>query len=89
MRLKDADELLARADCSLELISEDGTSYIPCIDYVDEICNAPTVEAIPVEWLENYINRVLYKLWFGLYDRDYYLDEVRKMITEWKKENEG
>lgn len=102
MRLIDAEKLLAEVDCSIELVSVDETMYIPYVDYVDEICNAPTVEAIPVEWIENGIRADLN---FALNDPREGTTEVRDGIVHcisgalaaqvlmntialWRKENE-
>ena len=85
-KLIDADELVAKADCSVEFVSYDNTTYIPYVDYVDEICRAPTVEAIPVKWLERYIDSTL--------DDDnsqmlgFKAAIIKEMLEEWRKENE-
>lgn len=65
MRLIDADEL--------RIIPGSAFDVMPVCD----ISSAPTVEAIPVEWIEKWLAK-----------RDPYDDCVRDMLCDWRKENE-
>ena len=72
MRLIDADKLTINCFC-VNRICVDGRT----------IENAPTVEAIPVEWIEDYVT----DHWrtTKLYATNY----VSEMVEEWVKENEN
>lgn len=69
----------------------DGEGY-----YVDgnEVANAPIVEAIPIEWIEKYLEP--YKEHFNkLSDKSkeisgagWVIDVLESMLREWEKENE-
>ena len=72
MRLIDAERL--------ECLLEDKRRY-GYLD-ADDICNSPTVEAIPVEWLKKKVKEALDE---RRIDDALYLKEC---LTKWEKENE-
>lgn len=82
MRLIDAENLLAEVDCNIELVSVDETMYIPYVDYVDEICHAPTVEAIPIEWIKDTIKLA------ERVEPNEYSRYLNLLLKDWRIENE-
>ena len=70
MRLIDADKLPIFSQ--IERITENEITYT-CWISTKAIENAPTVESIPIEWIEQY------RYFNGLID---------KMIEDWRTENE-
>lgn len=52
MRLIDADELKERISIDSDLVEVDDGVMVPCIDFEYNIDFAPTVEAIPIDWLK-------------------------------------
>ena len=79
MRLIDADKLKTTAVLGMQL------QYVDCTYYYfyeeDIIANAPTVEAIPVDWIEKKCRELYEHL---------YLDEslgVQMLLRDWEKEN--
>lgn len=74
-RLIDANEL--KVDISItRLFSETDALYVEA--YSEELINdAPTVEAIPIEWIKEWLtNRLLYD------------DSVCGLLEDWRKEKE-
>lgn len=75
MRLIDKDKLI-------EVLTNER------VDYAKAIINAPIVEAIPIEWIENW-SKQFYKYINGT---EYYMgegyDSVWDVINEWRKEND-
>lgn len=86
MRLIDADKLELKhyVQGGDVLLGYAGT--IPLYRYVDvikeDINNAPTVEAIPIEWLRKYVDEHDEIVEEGLYWI------VEGIIDDWEKENE-
>ena len=88
MRLIDADKLELKhyiQRVSDKVIGYNGTQ--PEYGYYDilahDIANAPTVKAIPKEWIEKFMNR--FRL--GMVKSDDY-DLLHFMLTEWEREND-
>lgn len=83
MRLIDAEPLEQLGD------DKRGYGYVP----IEDLCTAPTIEAIPVEWLEDKINMYDYLanhsegIWAEIYDEWAHL--LTQMIEKWRKDNEG
>lgn len=69
MRLIDADEL----ERKVRWYGGNTAGLLP--QY--ELINAPTVKAIPIEWIE----RKLAEHWYVDYD-------IRELLEDWEKENE-
>lgn len=77
MRLINADKLI---ELFSPFVSEDKkVVYQPRQLKIDDIKNAPTVEAIPVEWIRGYVS-----IWVS----EPYKNFVLNMIKNWEKENE-
>lgn len=74
MRLIDADRLFHNLERGVRNASD---------QVFREIANTPTVKAIPVEWIEKFMNR--FRL--GMVTSDEYV-LLHFMLTEWEKENE-
>ena len=75
MRLIDADKLETTAVLGVQLQHADSRYYY---FYEEEtIQNAPTVKAIPIEWIE----RKLAEHWYVDYD-------IRQLLEDWEKEEE-
>lgn len=83
MRLIDADKL----HYIRKWFEDSGKSEV--VVFAKEIDKAPTVKAIPVEWIKNYARHKASK---GFTEIDCYWqsweDDVLKMVTAWEKENE-
>jgi hypothetical protein len=80
MRLIDADALLEDGIRASHGLNEDGLLYIPFRDVTKSIKNAPTVDAIPVSWLEEKLKghpELRYATTDGIY-------EVLRLWSEWK-----
>lgn len=86
MRLIDADKLIQEFEKNIETYESDeyeegiNTGIRWC---TEDVANAPTVEAIPKEWIKKFINNV---------DGNYLYPEIiefalQDMIDEWEKEN--
>lgn len=87
MRLIDADKLkikhfVQRGD---QPIGYEGTQ--PVYEYTDliayDVDNAPTVKAIPVEWIDGYIKRRANDV--NIYAEILFISD---MVEEWNKEND-
>ena len=79
MRLIDADKIhRTRAK-----ITEGSKSFYKEWFSASEIDDAPTVKAIPVEWIEKFMNRFRCDM---VISDEYAL--LHYMLTEWEKENE-
>ena len=76
MRLIDADALLINLDGMMEVSP---TGYIHGETVADMISDAPTVDAVPVDWIEVDIEQSA----FSGYDMHAY--EVATMLEEWKE----
>lgn len=73
-RLIDADELP-----KTEIYDEDGKAY--CVVLEEDIDQAQTVKAIPIEWIENWVKMCNW----------HYTDLhniMKSLIADWEKENE-
>lgn len=81
MRLIDADKLIEICDKGWRLGSAINTKIYHTVDASD-IRSQPTVEAIPIEWLENY-KRV--RGWEVTVTTQNAIDN---MLNAWEKENE-
>ena len=78
MRLIDADALFINLD---GMMAVSPTGYIHGDTVADMISDAPTVEAIPVEWIEQYGKA-------NWYDFGTQYNAITKMLEEWeRKEN--
>lgn len=95
MRLIDADSLI---ELFTPYVSEDKkVTYQPrqlriTAGIVEDIKNAPTVEAIPIEWIEDYANEFIrleesnYFAYRGLGD---YGKGLLELIEKWREQKEG
>lgn len=54
MRLINADELKERISIDSDLVEVDDGVMVPCIDFEYNIDFAPTIEAISIEWIEEW-----------------------------------
>ena len=70
MRLIDADKLVVDARL--------GENEIPYVSKA-QIDEAPTVEAIPIEWI---------KRWAMKSENTYNREQIIEMLNDWEKENE-
>lgn len=96
MRLIDADELIAN-------LKPEESVWIGLV-LAEQVVNAPTVEAIPIEWIKKWLNNIANN---ERYKNDYVelTEEVKRivyrqemmiikipcisdMLEDWKKENE-
>ena len=59
MRLIDADKLKKRIVIDSDLVVVDDGVMVPCIDFAYIIDEAPTVKAIPIEWLHSIMEKQL------------------------------
>lgn len=86
MRLIDADAL-PEVD-SIERIEGDRGVFVTTWIPAEAIWKAPTVEAIPIEWM----NKWLSKFYKEINGRTYYMgdgyDSVQDMLDDWEKEND-
>lgn len=83
----------------MRLIDADKIDFTPYIDPFEipgaqyAVEQSPTIEAIPVEWLEEKINMYEYLadhaegIWAERYDEWAHL--LSQMIEKWRRENEG
>lgn len=94
MRLIDADKLIQKFKKKNQTLYTDeyeegrnvGISWC-----TEDVVNAPTVEAIPFEWIEKYAKRCI-----ALEDRNYFAykgfsdigEGILNMLVNWEKENE-
>lgn len=80
MRLIDADNLKKVLGFFVYKLDQD-TDIVTCEMYpVSEIENAPTVEAIPVEWVKKWIPKNEERYALGV-------NPVRDLLKDWEKEN--
>jgi hypothetical protein len=82
-RLIDADALKAQLQREIDIyFDEDGGGIHTAMEARDEIDYAPTVDAIPVEWIRKYTeeNRLYQSDDFDLYISD--------MIADWEERKE-
>ena len=78
-RLIDADALKAQLQREIDIyFDEDGGGIHTAMEARDEIDYAPTVDAIPVEWIKNFIGRAN--------DTDAYA--VARMLSDWEAEHD-
>lgn len=91
MRLIDADKLETTAVLGVQLQHADSRYYY---FYEEEtIEKAPTVKAIPIEWLKQKANDLAYAYWHGVKNKltlpmkDLPL-VIETMVQYWEKENE-
>ena len=78
MRLIDTDKLELKETVRIQLCGL--KEYVALYSYTKEqIEEAPTVKAIPIEWIEKYI-------WSA--DTHEEKETLRKMYISWEKENE-
>lgn len=95
MRLIDADTLIEDLEYDIELDTRalDDTDLLLGIDRenaqfdkdckqnaIDMLKKAPTVDAIPIDWIEKWLERYSY--------RNYRREIIEFMVTEWKHEQE-
>lgn len=85
MRLIDADKLLKSIENENHGLSISGAEEKYARFF--QVNMQPTVEAIPVEWIEQWLKRLpkhsqpyAYKVWLR--------NAVRGMVKDWEKENE-
>lgn len=78
MRLIDAEEFKDDIFRQIELIKVNDFEVCPVVDVNECLDNAPTVEAIPKEWIRNYVS-----IWIS----EPYKNFVLNMIAIWEKEN--
>ena len=78
MRLIDADALFINLDGMMEVSP---TGYIHGDTVADMISDAPTVDAVPVEWIENYLRNYRY---MAPIEKNF----VREMIKAWAERKE-
>ena len=77
-RLIEADALFINLD---GMMAVSPTGYIHGDTVADMISDAPTVEAIPVEWIEQYGEA-------NWYDFGTQYNAITKMLEEWKRKEE-
>lgn len=79
MRLIDADELMKKVN---------SIKYLRKLQ-AQKLCNECTeIEAIPIKWLENYIeNSIPRKEHFPYWYKRNWNNRLRMMIDDWRKEN--
>lgn len=58
-------------------LSEDGLLYVPFWDVNRNIMNLPAVEAIPIEWIEEYMDKL---------DSSISKYTINSMVHQWKAE---
>lgn len=87
MRLIDADELQGLARTVVGQDNKTHTAY-----FKTTIDDAPTVEAIPIEWIKKYLHKleIISKDNLDLGEDGYFGDVVaiENMLYAWEKENE-
>ena len=79
-RLIDADELFVKWQTTMMKIGEP-VSVMYILAAMSDLQQAPTVEAIPVEYIENTMNR-----WKEIIGYEESVDALRIMIDNWKIE---
>ena len=79
MRLIDADKLRINCFCIDKI----------CVD-ARTIENAPTVKAIPIEWINSYTTGLIFSDDYedNADSIDYYISCIKEMVRDWEKENE-
>lgn len=86
MRLIDADELKKEVPKKLVRLM-DGQDYEETYykyEVIKAINTVPTVDAIPIKWIENYVkNNFCFADWYGGF-----IGGINMMLDEWEKENE-
>lgn len=78
MRLIDADVFKTEYENLITWVSH-RAEKARLREFIKDIQNQPTVDAIPVEWIRNYVS-----IWVS----EAYRNFVLNMITKWEKENE-
>jgi len=98
LKLKELSHIIKQEEYLDYVLNEWKTRVVELGSYnvVEEIDNAPTVEAIPIEWVEDYIKKHTFT--FRIYDttNENDLDAittneltlVSKMLKDWKEEND-
>lgn len=91
MRLIDADKLEVKhfVQRTEKIIGYDGTQ--PRYELKDVLAyaidDAPTVKAIPIEWIKEYASMKSFNDEMDCYWH-FWEDDVLKMVADWEKENE-
>lgn len=82
MRLIDLDKALAEAEDECRMSDDWKVSH----EMMNVFKYQPTVKAIPVEWIEKWLETCIphYD-----YDKMTYIADVYEMIEDWEKENEN
>ena len=75
MRLIDADALLINLE---GMMAVSPTGYIHGDTVADMISDAPTVDAIPVEWIKEKISN----------NKGFYNSSLRRLLDEWAERKE-
>ena len=84
MRLIDADKLELKQTVRIHINGLE--EYFACYSYHKaDIEEATTVDAIPVEWVEKYMNK--FQL-YGVCGDEYFILHNMLCAWEWEKENE-
>lgn len=93
MRLIDVDGIKNSLLTELLMGVDGGTdaSYLKTYEVINRIenivnewvDNQPTVEAIPIEWIKDYI----FRMWCTEYDNPQ-LEGVERLLRDWREENE-
>lgn len=79
MKLIDADEFAIEEPKLWDWSSVDGISSTAVLKQcIWDVQCAPTVNAIPVEWIKDWLGKL----------KDVYDDSVYQMLEDWEKENE-
>lgn len=80
MRLIDIDKALIEAEDECRMSDDWKVSH----EMMNVFKYQPTVKAIPIEWIEQYINR------FGWANKLTYMhkEHLKTLIKDWEKENE-
>ena len=78
-RLIDADDLI------IEILTHDLIGDDKEIDKI--ILDAPTVKAIPINWIKNYASHKASEDLIDCYWH-FWEDDVLKMVADWEEENE-
>ena len=81
MRLIDADRLFHNLERGVRNASN---------EVFREIANTPTVNAIPIEWINSYTTGLIFSDDYedNADSIDYYIDCIKEMVKDWGKENE-
>lgn len=82
MRLIDVDKL--PATCNVAIVN--GKLEVNGWIAAKRIEEAPTVNAIPIEWIENWLETCIPRF---DYDRMTYMADAYEMLEDWEQENEA